>query len=148
VRDPSHGFWRRIHLIPFEVTFSGANKNMNLKDQLKVEAPGILAWAVRGCLAWQRVGLLPTDKVKAATEEYKNESNQLNQWIEDNCEAGGKLQAKLAYENYQRWCGSRKQKNDYNQTTFGKEMKSRYRAEGSRQVFYLGLSLKAGPIMI
>lgn len=53
VRDESHGFWRRIRLIPFMKTFP---INPTLGDRLHTKAPGILAWAVRGCLHWQREG--------------------------------------------------------------------------------------------
>jgi putative DNA primase/helicase len=53
------GIWRRIHLIPFTNTFEGANNDKRLKDALRQELPGILAWLVRGCLAWQEQGLNP-----------------------------------------------------------------------------------------
>ena len=54
VRDDSFGFWRRIRLLPFEQTFT---VNPRLATELRAEAPGILVWAVHGCLAWQREGL-------------------------------------------------------------------------------------------
>ena len=47
--DESDGFWSRIHLIPFMVSFMG-REDMTLKDCLKLEFAGILARAVRGCV--------------------------------------------------------------------------------------------------
>jgi putative DNA primase/helicase len=62
VRDDSDGFWRRVHLIPFTQSFIG-KANLRLKDELLEEAPGILAWLVRGAIAWQREGLKRPDAV-------------------------------------------------------------------------------------
>jgi len=50
-------------LIDFPHQIPEAMKNNNLNEELKVEAPGILAWAIRGCLEWQRGGLNPPEKV-------------------------------------------------------------------------------------
>jgi putative DNA primase/helicase len=56
VADSSHGFWRRVHLIPFVRQFN-PQAEPNLEGTLRAEAPGILAWAVQGCLDWQKLGL-------------------------------------------------------------------------------------------
>jgi putative DNA primase/helicase len=56
VEDLSHGFWRRVRLVPFTRTFD-ADQDKGLPAKLLRELPGILSWAVNGCLAWQREGL-------------------------------------------------------------------------------------------
>ena len=43
--------------------------------------PGILNWAIAGCLAWQQVGLAPPAKVQAATESYRKEQDVIGQFI-------------------------------------------------------------------
>jgi hypothetical protein len=57
IRGTDYAMWRRIRLIPFAVTISDAEKDPMLLEKVKAEATGILAWAVQGCLDWQRVGL-------------------------------------------------------------------------------------------
>jgi putative DNA primase/helicase len=84
VRDTSVGFWRRIHLIPFTRSFTH-NPDLTLKDKLRAEAPGILARAVRGCLAWQREGLNPPEVVLGATATYRTDSMPLARFLEARC---------------------------------------------------------------
>ena len=57
VSGTDHAVWRRIKLVPFVVTIPEEAKDKVLPEKLKAEVPGILAWAVRGCLDWQRGGL-------------------------------------------------------------------------------------------
>ena len=46
VRDNGHGIWRRLHLLPFDVTIPEEERDADLQDKLLKELPGILAWAV------------------------------------------------------------------------------------------------------
>jgi putative DNA primase/helicase len=55
-RDHSIGFWRRVRLIPFTKQFAEGSADKNLDATLHAERDGILAWAVRACLEWQREG--------------------------------------------------------------------------------------------
>jgi len=56
VHEASDGFWQRMRLVPFTVSFAG-REDFTLKDRLRTEAPGILAWVVRGAVEWGRRGL-------------------------------------------------------------------------------------------
>lgn len=47
------GIWSRLRLVPFAVTIPEADRDRDLPEKLREELPGILAWAVRGCLDWQ-----------------------------------------------------------------------------------------------
>lgn len=103
VTDDSHGFWRRVRLIPFTQQFPG---DKTLEPQLRGEAPAILQWAVQGCLLWQQRGLDPPDCVLSATEEYRRESDLLEEfiaeWIEDSDEATTVPIREIA-EAYEKW---------------------------------------------
>jgi P4 family phage/plasmid primase-like protien len=77
------GIWRRIHEIPFLFTVPDDKRDPKLPDKLKDEAPGILTWAVKGCLEWQKVGLNPPEAVRRATDEYRAEMDQVRQFIEE-----------------------------------------------------------------
>ena len=65
--------WRRIRLIPFPVQIPDAEQDKGLPGALLAEAPGILAWMVRGCLSWRHGGLGVPDEVTAATGDYQAE---------------------------------------------------------------------------
>lgn len=82
VDDDSHAFWRRLRLIPFEQTF---DLDTTLSDTLKAEMPGILNWALAGCLKWQQDGLQPPLAVLNATQAYEDESEGLQDFLHDTC---------------------------------------------------------------
>jgi len=69
---------RRIHVVPF--THKPPQPDPNLGEALRAEGPGILRWAVDGCLAWQRHGLAPPQVVRAATEEYLADQDAFAAW--------------------------------------------------------------------
>ena len=59
--------------MPFEVRIPEHEKDKKLPEKLRAERSGILAWAVRGCLDWQKNGLGEAEEVRAATETYRAE---------------------------------------------------------------------------
>ena len=98
--------WRRIRLIPFTATIGKEERDPAMEEKLQAELAGILAWAVRGCLDWQRVGLNEPAEVVEATSEYKTESDVFGEWIEDCCLIIPTAKASYAslYQSYKRWC--------------------------------------------
>lgn len=74
---------RRLLLVPFNVTVPPAERDPDLPAKLKAEWPGILAWMVRGALAWQAEGLRPPDSVRAASESYFEAENAFKAWLDD-----------------------------------------------------------------
>jgi putative DNA primase/helicase len=127
VRDDSHGFWRRMRLLPFLRTFA---VDPTLAATLRAEAPGILAWAVRGGLAWQRNGLLPPKVVTAATDEYERDSDPLALFIDEALERDqtSVVAASDLYAHYQQWA-VRQHMTDrerLNSTNFGRKMSERF----------------------
>lgn len=46
--DKSKGLYRRLVILPFDVTFSGENDNKMLEEELRQELDGILAFALKG----------------------------------------------------------------------------------------------------
>ena len=105
IQGMDEAIWRRIHLIPFEVTIPVVERDPKLGDKLCEGLVGILAWAVRGCLEWQRIGLCPPERVTAATQAYREESNPIKLFLDECCQIGsGKsVLVKLLYEAYEHW---------------------------------------------
>ncbi len=106
IRGTDHAIWDRLRLIPFEVRIPEHEQDKNLRDKLLAEAPGILAWAVQGCLSWQRDGLGAPQDVKAATAAYRTEQDVFGTFLDDACLLKPELTvtAKDLYSAYQRWC--------------------------------------------
>ncbi|WP_048862215.1 phage/plasmid primase, P4 family, partial [Acidisphaera rubrifaciens] len=88
LRNVDEAMRRRMHLIPFTVTIPPDQRNPNLGAELKAEWPAILAWAIAGCLDWQRNGLAAPAAVTAATEEYLKGEDAFGQWVDECCEVG------------------------------------------------------------
>jgi putative DNA primase/helicase len=77
VAGQDHGFWRRMKLIPWTITITEEQKDLELLKKLEAEYKGILNWAVMGCVAWKTDGSkLRTDLIEKFVTEYKEE--QLN----------------------------------------------------------------------
>lgn len=105
VRGTDTGIWRRIRLIPFSVTISDAQKDHNLKAKLEQEFPGILAWAVEGCLNWQKDGLGTCAAVETATNEYRSEMDVIADFI-DTClvpHVEGRILSTEMYAEYKKY---------------------------------------------
>jgi len=93
IDENTEAAWRRIRLIPFNVVIPTGERDTTLGDKLKTEWPGILAWAVRGCLDWQRNGMNPPPEVLAATSDYRAESDPLADFINDRLILGQEFRA-------------------------------------------------------
>ncbi|MBG6470561.1 hypothetical protein GHV10_18580 [Pseudomonas aeruginosa] len=86
IRNIDEAMKRRLHLIPFTITVPPERRDKNLQHKLLAERDGILAWAVQGCLNWQRHGRLdPPQRVVDATEEYFEAEDALGRWLDERC---------------------------------------------------------------
>ncbi|HUX30537.1 MAG TPA: phage/plasmid primase, P4 family [Thiobacillus sp.] len=105
ITDNSFGMWRRVCLVPFDVTVAEADRDPHLLDKLKAEGPGILNWALEGLRQWQSRGLAVPSKIEAATAAYRDEQDLVGEWITDHCTTGpGQTVAKaMAYRAYRSW---------------------------------------------
>lgn len=105
IRGTDEGIWRRVRLVPFTQTITDEEKDRTIDDRLLAESPGILAWAVRGCLDWQRDGLAVPETVRAATAGYRREMDVLAAFLEECCATGGGLRCtrKSLYDAYRQW---------------------------------------------
>jgi putative DNA primase/helicase len=81
------GFWRRMRVIPFNVTIpEDVRRPMSeILEAFEEEMPGILNWAVTGCLFWQSDNLNMSDAVKDATSEYRTEQDLVQQFLDEKC---------------------------------------------------------------
>jgi len=88
IRGTDHAMWRRVRLVPFTVTIEDPDQDPDLGKKLKEELPGILTWAVRGCLEWQRGRLQAPEDVTAAVTQYRDDMDSIGPFLEECCVLG------------------------------------------------------------
>lgn len=106
IRGTDMAIWRRIKLIPFNVTIPPEERDKDLPNKLRKESSGILNWAVMGCMDWQKNGLGEPEEVVKATENYRNEMDVLTRFISDCCTTNTQRSVKsnILYNKYKEWC--------------------------------------------
>jgi hypothetical protein len=155
------GMWRRLRLVPFNVTFwdpddpataqmcdmeEELRQDKHLGDKLRGEAPGILRWLVDGCLDWQRHGLTLPKKVQCATDEYREAEDLLRQFIADCCLTGTgpnyRVRRSALYAAYSKWCQDRGEE-PARDRSFGEQMTRRgFERTTSNGVWYVGIAIR------
>ena len=108
IRGTDWAIWRRIRPIPFEVTIPEAEQDRTLSAKLEAERPGILAWALKGCLDWQQKGLAAPEEVRRATDTYRAEEDVIGRFVEEHCvvAAGETVATAELYGRYTAWAKS------------------------------------------
>lgn len=105
VRDNGPATWSRVHLVPWSVSFLG-REDPGLVDELRAEAPAILARCVQGCAQWLAMGrrLAPPQAMREATQEYRASMDQLAVFIDDEIEisADAETSKRDVYDRYAR----------------------------------------------
>lgn len=144
VRGTDKGIWRRMRLIPFEAEFEGKNEDKNLENKIKAEYPQILAWAIQGCLEWQKEGLEMPDEIRIATNEYRDEMDIVRSFAKDRIKMkpGNKIKASLIYTAYKQWA---RDGNEYMMSNqkFGLEFAKKYvKRNVGGYIYYMDIDLK------
>jgi putative DNA primase/helicase len=145
IRGTDHAIWRRVHTIPFTVTIPDEEKDPDLPKKLKAELAGILAWAVRGCQAWQSHGMQVPSAVRLATQEYRSEMDILGDFFEQRCFVSNclRIRTSLLYETYESWC-QEEHRDPVKHRTFSMRLKERgfKSTHGRSGNYWEGLSLR------
>lgn len=84
LRTVDEAMRRRFNMVPF--TIIPSKKDQLLPEKLKKEYPGILRWAIEGCLDWQANGFVRPKRVIEATNEYFDNQNTFGEWLKEYCE--------------------------------------------------------------
>ena len=147
VADDSEGFWRRVRLIPFTQAFTSDKRDDNLKETLREELPGILAWLVRAAVDWHRKGLPVPPAIAVLNVEYRQDSDVLAPFITARCALVDQAEvgASKLYKVYKAWAedegmGARE---IMSATLFGRKLAERFRrVERSSGRAYIGIGLQ------
>lgn len=127
VADDSHGFWRRVRMIPFRRQFDGDAVDDGLLEKLKAEGPGILAWAVQGCLKWQTSGLPMPKAIEEATVAYREENDPLAEFIEARCvvASGAHVEAGALWDAYLSCASDSMERNALDRKAFSQRLRGK-----------------------
>lgn len=84
IASDTDSFWRRIRELPFRVAVPAHHRILDFhRLLLRDEGPGILAWAVEGCLEWQLNGLPVPQVVADAAASYRQKEDTLRPFIDE-----------------------------------------------------------------
>ena len=143
IRGTDDGIWRRMRLIPFTIKIPDDKIDKRLTETLRKEMSDILGWAIEGLRMWLKEGLGMPKSIVAATKEYRNEMDVINNFL-DNCVMevpGHREKATDIYNKYREWA---KANNEYimSNTKFGSEMAKRYdRKRVADGIYYYNIRL-------
>ena len=135
-------FWSRACLVEFGIRFverphapHERQADPELKETLKEERSGILAWLVRGCLAWQQQGLAIPASICLATEKYRDEEDRILHFLTERCVMRPEvsIKASVLYEAYKAWCEENQFGRGMNATLFGNEISRRFEKKNEKR---------------
>ena len=135
-RDGSHGFWRRIKILPFAQQFQGSSLDSALPDKLWAEREGILAWMIRGAAVWSNelqktngtTGLGPCKAIDQSIDEYRYDNDLSARFIEDCLVRDndfGSVGARELYIAYQSWLSDNSDEDTPSEGIFSRRMEER-----------------------
>jgi putative DNA primase/helicase len=150
IRGTDQAIWDRVLVVPFNVRIPDAEKELNYFERhLRAELPGVLRWAVQGCLDWQHDGLAPPDEVRVATSSYRDNEDWLGRFLVDRCAEGQEMtvSGQALYDSYKEWAED-DGVTPLSQKAFGDQLRARgfenfkNRGDGNRS-WWRGLGLLA-----
>jgi len=147
IKGTDLAIWRRIRLIPFTVTIPPERQDPHLGQRLATEASGILNWLLEGCLLAQELGLQPPETVLAATEQYREQSDILGEFLAQCCETDRRFEVERKALNaaYAAWC-EREGEKPVSSWTLATALRERGFGESPdhRRRLWLGIRLTGG----
>lgn len=138
------GIWRRLQLISFARKFSEDERDPWLESKLLNERDGILAWMVRGCLAWRQHKLKQSASVRRESATYRKESDLLGEFLEEMAKADpeAKVEQLRLFNAYRNWHESNGTRAG-SKHTFTKKLAERGygTSKSTNRRFYTGVTL-------
>lgn len=105
--DLTQGYFRKFLIVPFKRTFTEAERNRNLLEELKEELPGIFNWAIEGLnrLKKQEYIFSHSKVIEDEMTKYRLAQNPVLHFFESSVEieTGSKIRRPSLYEAFQKW---------------------------------------------
>jgi putative DNA primase/helicase len=132
IRDDDEGAWSRVRRIPFTNPLPKERQDAKMRENLRggVVQSAVLAWAVKGCLEWQRIGIGTCDAVEKSSAEYRSEMDRVADFFAECCAFEpwdeARVSRKTLRDSYVAWCAENGKK-----PMDAKEFASRLRERGA-----------------
>jgi phage/plasmid primase, P4 family, C-terminal domain len=97
--------WRRIRVVPFDVTVPPEERDPELGAKLEAEADAIMTWALEGWADYQVNGMPDAAAVTAATDRYRQDSDTVARFLAERCvrTPAGRTSLPDLYREFQSW---------------------------------------------
>lgn len=148
VNGDDAAIWDRIKKVNF--TVRPAKKDKYLSEKLEAELPGILNWALAGLVSYHEIGLDEPDAVTQAIAEYRDEQDDVFQFIKAMLEDGqlvdrddAVIKKTALYHLYSEWCRLEGNRFPLGQRRFNARMKDGlgYQVKKRGNLLWVGLGL-------
>lgn len=143
IRGTDDGIWRRMSIIPFAVQIPVDQVDKRLTHKLRREINAIMHWCVEGYLMWRESGLQEPQVVKEQRQDYREEMDPIESFINECCVLDPQSQTKSSdlFQSYKFWA---QENNEYLMTNnrFGREMGKRFNGFTSNGKWYRGIKIK------
>jgi putative DNA primase/helicase len=107
ISGTDNAIWDRLRLVPFVIRIPEEERRPmdQMLREFEAELPGILNWAIAGCLDWQRHGLGEPPEVRVATADYRDEMDTLGEFLADCCVLNreARTSSRDLYDAYRQW---------------------------------------------
>ncbi|WP_226668720.1 phage/plasmid primase, P4 family [Metabacillus litoralis] len=105
--DVTEGYFRKIIIVPFPRTFKKEERNVELKNELLKELPGILNWAIQGLkrLRSNNYQFSECKAIKETESAYHDEQNPVREFFHSHVVQVGGSRTKQSdfYNMYSQW---------------------------------------------
>ncbi|MBO3334070.1 DNA primase family protein [Clostridium perfringens] len=107
--DNTHGYYRKILIVPFNRIFQQEEMDKNLKEKVLEELSGVLNWAIEGAkrLINNDYKFTECEAIEKVTKAYKEEQNPVESFLKDALiyEDGNSETKKEILDSYKLWIG-------------------------------------------
>ena len=153
ILDQTGAFYRRMIPLQFTRQFVDDADNKHLGDELLLELPGILNWAIEGLqqvLENDRIEI--PDSIRRLSQELREEGNYLITFVDDECVLGSnnKVVPKVLWQQFRTWFdeSGMKEKERLSMRAFHRKIRQtipganiQKRRHGSKMMFF-GIDLR------
>lgn len=148
--DNCRALERRLCLLDFLVSFIG-REDVRLREKLRIEAPGIILWAIDGLKRLRQTGTFTAPKsTLRVIEDFSRILSPVIDFVEDCCELvpEAEVSTREVYDVWCRWASERGLAPNTD-SVFGQRLlnqmlqvkRERHRLQGRRQYVYIGMRL-------
>jgi len=106
VSGTDDGIWRRLLLVPFNVTIPENERDPDLLNNLRrSHLPAIMNWAIEGARHYLEAGLNPPELIREASNAYREDMDVVRRFLSACCCLAPDFQApvRMLYDCYRDW---------------------------------------------